>query len=78
MVLTLIPNAIVDAGPDSFICEGETFTITGSSSNTNDIFWTTTGLGTITGINTLTPTYTPATGEIGTILLTLNSNAIPP
>ena len=79
MVLTLIPNAIVDAGPDSFICEGETFTITGASSeNTNDIFWTTTGLGTITGINTLTPTYTPATGEIGTILLTLNSNAIPP
>ncbi|MDC3229259.1 hypothetical protein OAT87_01490, partial [Flavobacteriaceae bacterium] len=78
MILTLIPNAIVDAGPDSFICEGETFTITGSSSNTNDIFWTTTGLGTITGINTLTPTYTPATGEIGTILLTLNSNAIPP
>ena len=78
MILTLTPNAIVDAGPDSFICEGETFTITGASSNTNDIFWTTTGLGTITGINTLTPTYTPATGEIGTILLTLNSNAIPP
>ena len=79
MILTLIPNAIVDAGPDSFICEGETFTISGATSeNTNDIFWTTSGLGTITGINTLTPTYTPATGEIGTILLTLNSNAIPP
>ena len=79
MVLTLIPNAIVDAGPDSFICEGETFTISGATSeNTNDIFWTTSGLGTITGINTLTPTYTPATGEIGTVLLTLNSNAIAP
>ena len=79
MVLTLIPNAIVDAGPDSFICEGETFTISGATSeNTNDIFWTTSGLGTITGINTLTPTYTPAIGETGAVLLTLNSNAIAP
>ena len=82
MTLTIDAQPISEIGDDASICEDETYTfsgtISGASSNTMEIFWTTSGLGTITGINTLTPTYTPAIGEIGSVLLTLNSNAIPP
>ena len=67
--LTMIvrPAAIAYAGPDATINKNETFTVTdASATNGIALLWTTTGTGTLTNAATLTPTYTPGTGEAGT------------
>ena len=73
MTLNIIPGASADAGPDIETCEGTPYTVTGATASTNStILWTTNGSGTLTGASTLTPTYTPANGETGEVILTLD------
>jgi hypothetical protein len=68
----------VDAGNNLTTCgtTAYTFPAGATSSNTASIVWTENGAGSITaGANTLTPTYTPAAGDIGqTITFTLTGN----
>ncbi|MBK7030048.1 MAG: hypothetical protein IPH45_12920 [Bacteroidales bacterium] len=79
MVLTISRQAIVNAGTDASICEGATYTInSATSSYATLITWNHNGLGTLTGGNTLTPTYTPAAGETGVITLTLTATSAGP
>ena len=76
MVLTIIPAAIADAGADDNVCEGSTYTLGGTSaSNNTGLSWTTSGTGTLSGGNTLTPTYTPSAADIaaGSVTLTLTA-----
>jgi len=59
----------VDAGTNMTTCGTTAFTFSNgaSNSNTTSIAWTENGAGSITaGANTLTPTYTPAAGDLGT------------
>src|SRR5690606_5321287 len=64
MTLTITPAVVVSAGSDEETCEEVAF---------NTITWTTTGTGSLTNANTLTPTYTPDAGETGNITFTLTA-----
>jgi hypothetical protein len=73
MVIDVLPSASANAGPDAQTCEQTPYMVTGATASDNStISWTTNGMGNLTGANTLTPTYTPATGETGNVTLTLN------
>jgi len=72
MTLTVAGTPVASAGPNGTACIGVPFTVTGATAtNYSSILWTTNGIGVLSGATTLTPTYTPATGESGTIKLTL-------
>ena len=45
-----------------------------TAANYSSILWTHSGIGTLTNQTTLTPTYTPAATESGTVTLTLTAN----
>jgi hypothetical protein len=71
-ILNIVPGATAYAGPNGGMCEGISYTIYGASaSNYTSLYWTTSGLGTLSGGTTLTPTYTPALNEIGEVIMTL-------
>jgi gliding motility-associated-like protein len=72
-------NPIVYAGPDGLTCTGEPWTVSlATAMNYASLFWTTTGLGILTGGETLTPTYIPSANDTGTIILTLIAIGNPP
>ncbi|MBE0642308.1 MAG: hypothetical protein IH599_09740, partial [Bacteroidales bacterium] len=67
------------AGPDEAVCAGTAFTVSGATAaNYQSIAWTSNGTGSLTGANTLTPTYTPLVGETGMVTLTLTANGVAP
>ncbi|MBK6964960.1 MAG: gliding motility-associated C-terminal domain-containing protein, partial [Bacteroidales bacterium] len=73
MTLFIEGLPLADAGPDMSVCQGEPLQIiAASASNYSSLYWTYTGLGSMIGINTLTPTYVPAANETGNIIITLN------
>lgn len=75
MLLTINAGATANAGPDAQICTGTNFTVSGASATGNvAVNWSTTGTGTITGGNTLTPTYVPSAQDYlnGNVILTLS------
>ncbi|PLW93356.1 MAG: hypothetical protein C0591_14790, partial [Marinilabiliales bacterium] len=77
-ILNIVPGATAYAGPNGGMCEGISYTISGASaSNYSSLYWTTSGIGTLSGGTTLTPTYTPGVNEIGDVIMTLfvSSNA---
>lgn len=70
VIVNTLPTG--NAGPDGFTCQIIPFTITqASASNYAAIQWYSSGTGMLTGATTLSPTYTPAQGEIGPVTLTL-------
>jgi hypothetical protein len=75
MLLTINAGATANAGPDAQICTGTNFTVSAASATGNvAVTWSTTGTGTITGGNTLTPTYVPSAQDYldGNVILTLS------
>lgn len=81
MVLTLPGVPTANAGIDATICEGSIYQVnTAIASNYGSIFWTTSGSGTFSGQNTLTPVYTPSIPDIanGTVTLTMTATAPAP
>ncbi|MBL0316552.1 MAG: T9SS type A sorting domain-containing protein [Flavobacteriales bacterium] len=69
ITMTIIAAPVVDAGTDMSTCGLSAYTFANGATNVNTtgIVWTETGAGSITaGSTTLTPTYTPAAGDIGT------------
>ena len=74
--VTVFHSPVAYAGPDSFTCTGTPFTVSmASASNYSSILWLTNGGGVLTDIMTLTPTYIPAIGETGPVILTLTATA---
>ena len=71
VVITFARNPQVDVGVDLSLCEGDVVSFTDVTVVTGtyaSLSWVTTnGLGTLSGEQTLTPTYTPAVGETGQI-----------
>jgi len=79
MVLTLISAPTADAGSNTEICEKGSYTVSDAiATHKASVFWTTTGLGNLTGDNTLTPTYIAAAGETGIVTLILTAYVNPP
>ena len=77
-VITIRKNPTANAGIAATICEGSNYTLaTGEATATNytSLVWSATGPGAleVTTINTLTPTYIPASGQTGTVTLTLTA-----
>jgi gliding motility-associated-like protein len=61
-----------NAGPEGSTCQTNPFTVTQArASNYIAIQWYSSGTGILTGSTTLSPTYTPAQGEIGPVTLTM-------
>lgn len=82
VILTISESGTVDAGAAMMSCETAatyTFANNAQTANVANLFWTHDGTGTITsGQGTLTPTYTPAVGETGTVIFTLEADQISP
>ncbi|WP_264520913.1 beta strand repeat-containing protein [Flavobacterium sp. N1994] len=65
------------AGGSQAICSTSTATVSGATATNGTILWTHNGTGTLSNATTLTPTYTPAIGDIGTtvkLTMTVTSN----
>jgi len=65
-------NSLASAGSDGSTCGTAPFTVTTATASINStITWTTSGSGTFVNQNTLTPTYTPSTGDatLGYVIL---------
>ena len=73
MTSTTVPPTIVNAGSDATIFSDESYTVIDASvSNFDTILWTHNGNGSITNSMTLTPTYSPSSGDEGNeVTLTL-------
>jgi len=79
MTLNIELSPVADAGLADAICEDEILSISdASASNHSSVLWTSSGSGTFTGDNTLTPTYDPSAADItaGSVTLTLTANPI--
>jgi hypothetical protein len=77
MNITINPDAIANAGPDSSICEGSTFTLSGMiGGGASSLAWTSSGTGTFDNINSPSAVYTPSANDIinGSVILTLTTN----
>lgn len=73
--ITPLPQAI--AGGSATICENSSVTVSGATALYGTINWTHNGAGTLTNGNSLTPTYTPGSGDVGNIValtMTVTSN----
>jgi len=81
MILMFKEGPVADAGADATICEGSTFTVsTATATDYLSLNWTTSGTGSFTLANTLTPTYTPGAADLltGFVTLTLHAFGNPP
>lgn len=82
ITMTIIAAPVVDAGSNMSTCGLTAYTFANGASSTNatGLSWTENGAGSITsGSTTLTPTYTPAAGDIGnTVKFYLNGTGNSP
>ena len=82
MVLSITPAPTADAGSDAAICEGDTYTLSGTASNNNGQLWTTSGDGLFSDASVLNPVYTPGVNDIVnggvTLILTTFGNGTCP
>ncbi|MBK9356136.1 MAG: hypothetical protein IPN08_01885 [Bacteroidales bacterium] len=81
MVLSINPQATVNAGADATICETGTYTLSGATqSNATSLAWTTSGDGSFSSTTVLNPIYTPGANDLiaGTVTLTLTAQSAAP
>ncbi|MGC8865135.1 MAG: hypothetical protein ACP5O2_05365 [Bacteroidales bacterium] len=81
MVLTLVPEAVVNAGADAQLCSNGTYALAdATASNYTALQWTTSGDGNFSDATSLHPVYTPGPGDIaaGTVTLTLTATSASP
>ena len=72
MNINFVPVPVADAGSNQTICANSTYTVSGASArNYGTINWTTSGSGSFTSSNTLTPTYTPSNADTTAGFVTL-------
>lgn len=81
LLVSILKKPTVNAGSAVSICEGLPYTLVNGDASANDyslLTWTATGPGTLDAgtINGLNPTYNPATGQTGDVVLTLTAKGI--
>ncbi len=76
--VTVVPTPVANAGTEPTICQGQPASIADASvANEASYSWAVvTGLGTLTGGGTLTPTYTPTAAETGDVVLSLTASGL--
>jgi|GEM_PF-1610690 len=80
MTLSIQYLPMANAGDDATICENEALQLSGSVQNTQSVLWQTSGDGTFTDDQTLSPEYFPGTEDAqnGSVTLSLNALATSP
>ncbi|MEI8048077.1 MAG: SBBP repeat-containing protein, partial [Bacteroidota bacterium] len=79
MTLTINPPPIANAGPTGSICSGSSYTITNASAqHYSSVLWSYMGSGTLSPLNSPSPTYVPGIDETGTVTFTLTANGLLP
>ncbi|MCP4088466.1 MAG: hypothetical protein GY746_01545, partial [Gammaproteobacteria bacterium] len=80
ITLTIQPLPITNAGVDTTICEGDSYSLNGIALYQSSVLWTTTGDGVFSSTTILKPVYTPGPGDIanGFVTLTLTSTGTLP
>jgi type IX secretion system substrate protein len=80
VVISIQQLPTANAGTDATICEVDTYPLSGSASDQQNVLWTTSGDGTFDDATLLAATYTPGSTDIvnGTSNLTLTSYSIAP
>jgi gliding motility-associated-like protein len=74
LILQLIQPPLVNAGADVQFCNSTQYTVNDASAqNYSSLIWTDNGSGTLLNSGTLTPTYIPAVGESGQVILTITA-----
>ena len=74
--VTITDEALANTLTSDNICAGDIYTLTGASaSNYSSLSWSSSGTGSFTSGNTLTPIYTPSAADIinGNVVLTLTA-----
>lgn len=64
LIINVIANPTSNAGYDDEICEGESYTLSGSASNCTHTYWNTFSDGSFDDPFILNATYTPGSGDI--------------
>ncbi|TPG36268.1 T9SS sorting signal type C domain-containing protein [Flavobacterium pectinovorum] len=71
-VTITLPTPTASAGGNQTICQTGTALVSGASATNGTILWSHNGSGSLSNATTLTPTYTPASGDAGnTVTLTM-------
>lgn len=80
MLLSIQMEPTASAGDDDEVCEGDSYTLSGSATDYASVLWSTSGDGTFDDASLLNATYTPGTGDIsnGIVTLTINALAVAP
>ncbi|HKK10049.1 MAG TPA: hypothetical protein VJ939_04390, partial [Bacteroidales bacterium] len=73
--VTIIPEPMVNAGPDDQLCEGSNYSLTGNAENFSALIWTTSGDGNFQNPNQTNAVYIPGNQDIqnGEAQLTLTA-----
>ena len=80
LTVTLQQQPAANAGDDALICENETIQLSGSVQNNAGFYWQTSGDGTFSATNSLSPVYTPGPSDIseGGVDLILTATPVAP
>lgn len=79
LYISPLPEAI--AGGTANLCENGSILVPGAIANYGTISWSHNGTGTLTNINSISPTYAPTSADAGnivTITMTVTSSVCPP
>mgnify|MGYP000847460224 FL=1 len=81
MMLTVISEPLVDAGPDIQICVGSNVPLTGANAQSvSSVYWTTSGSGSFSDPTLVNPVYTPSPQDItnGSVILMITGQGVAP
>ncbi len=79
LLLTFMPAAIANAGPDASSCSNGSYTVSGATAaNYSSVSWATSGTGSFISNSALNPVYTPSPADItaGMVTLSLTVNGL--
>ena len=78
VTITIRKQPTASAGGSQTICQSQTATVSGATAPDGTILWTHNGNGSLANATTLTPTYTPGTGDQNTTVTLLLTASNPP
>ena len=81
MMLTVVSEPEVDAGPDIQICVGSNVPLTGATAQSvSSVYWTTSGSGSFSDPTLVNPVYTPSPQDItnGNVILMITGQGVAP
>ncbi len=75
MTVSIVSSATMEAGPDITICAGEPALPVAAGTSYSTIMWTSSGDGVFSNASSLSPSYSPGSGDISSGYVTLSISA---